>query len=161
MASLKSNGAHRLCKICEMIQQCKYCLTDLSYSSLHNMPFELGYSMALGRVGHQFVLVDEKYITNTDSAKVRKFDSQLSNMKGVIEPITYNRNKGRLAMELVKRVQDSIPEAPINTRTDVKRDEIISEIMQFAKEVKAALRKGSLDEFLLAAEFIQSVGASG
>ncbi|MBS0234229.1 MAG: hypothetical protein JSR99_12185 [Proteobacteria bacterium] len=154
MAALKSSGAHRLCKICEMIQQSKYCLTDLSYSTLHNMPFELGYSMALGRIGHQFVLVDQKYVTNADSVRVRKFDSQLSNMKGVIEPITYDGDKEKLANELVKRIQDSVPEAPINSRANIKRDEIISEIMQFSKEVQKALKKGSLDEFLLAAEFI-------
>ena len=37
-----------LCKVCTLIQECKYGLSDISYST-HNIPFELGLLFGLNK----------------------------------------------------------------------------------------------------------------
>jgi hypothetical protein len=144
LASFKSEGRPlRICKICEMMQTSKYALTDLSFANLHNMPFELGYFLALGRLGHSFILMDAKYITNAKGHEVRKFDSQLSNLKGV-EVIVHDKNPRRLVVELLKRIKNDVPEAA----EYVERGTLIKEIMRYTKTVERALERGTLDEFV-------------
>jgi len=142
LASFVSRGEHRLCKICELMQVCRYCITDLSYPELQNMPFELGYSLALGRQVHSFVLIDEKFTKDRKGAKVKKFLSQISNIQGVVEPITYDKSPEKLIRELLKRIRDDIPEVIVAQ----KRDELVKDIMVVSEMVAEAAADDNLDE---------------
>lgn len=143
LASFRSEGQPiRLCKICEIMQTCQYCITDLSYLRLHNMPFELGFFLALGRQGHSFILIDDKY-HEVDGKTVRKFDAQLSNLKSV-EVLVHEKNPKTLVNELLKRLKRDVPEAHV----DGKREPLAKEILQLAKKVERALEKGTPDEFV-------------
>jgi hypothetical protein len=124
------------------MQTSKYCITDLSYQRLHNIPFELGYFIALGRQGHSFILMDKKY-DEIDGSRVRKFDAQMSNLKGV-EIIVHDNNPNKLVRELLRRMQRDVPEAKI----DGLREPLAKDILKFAKKVEGALKQGTLDEFV-------------
>ncbi len=140
MASLRSEGqAVRLCKICEMMQTSKYCITDVSYDSSHNIPFELGFFLALGRQGHSLILVDEK----TLPSNLRKFDSRMSNLKG-LDVISYNSKREVLVGRLIDRMKSDVPEAVIK----VARARLINDILRTAKKVKAVTKTGALPEFI-------------
>lgn len=160
LASFRSEGQPiRLCKICEIMQTCQYCITDLSYLRLHNMPFELGFFLALGRQGHSFILIDEKY-HEIDGTKVRKFDSQLSNLKSV-EVLVHEKKPKTLVHELLKRLKRDVPEAHV----DGQREPLARDILKLAKRIERALEKGTLDEFVefwneLSSTAIQPHGAS-
>jgi hypothetical protein len=94
----ETSSGIRICKICELMQTCKYSISDVSFSRLHNMPFELGLLMGLGIRATAVILMNERYETikvGGDNKMVRKFDSQLSNLKGV-EVIHYDSNQKRL-----------------------------------------------------------------
>lgn len=143
LASFRSEGQPiRLCKICEIMQTCQYCITDLSYARLQNMPFELGFFLALGRQGHSFILMDDKY-HDVDGVRVRKFDSQLSNLKSV-EILVHERKPQKLVDELLKRMQRDVPEAQIPG----KRGPLANQILKLARRIEQALKKGTLDEFV-------------
>jgi hypothetical protein len=141
LALLRSEGRHRLCKICEFMQISKYCITDLSRQDLHNMPFELGFCAALGRQVHTFVLIDQKDIRK-DGNNVRKFDAQLSNLKGVVEVIVHNNNPDMLVTELLKRMQGAVPEV----RIDGRRVELLQKIKMHAGGFEEAFKNGTIDE---------------
>ena len=143
LASLRSEGQPiRLCKICELMQTSKYSITDLSRPELHNMPFELGYFLALGRVGHAMIMLDEKYVER-EGVKVRKFDSQLSNLKSV-EVIVHETSPQKLAEELLRRMSREVPEAQMPG----KRATLVDQIVKMAKTVQDAIVAGRLDEFV-------------
>lgn len=110
MASERSTGDMRLCKICELIQSCKYGISDISYDSLHNIPFELGLLVGLGKHATSLILIDEQYL-----GKKRKFDSRLSNLKGV-EIIIHNNNQEMLIRKLLERIITDIDEVNISER---------------------------------------------
>jgi hypothetical protein len=148
LALFRSEGKHRLCKICELMQSSKYCITDLSIERLHNMPFELGYCAALGRLVHTFVLINERW-ARIGTKEVRKFTAQISNLQGVVEPITYDNDTNKLVKELLKRMQGGgIPEATF--ALEEKRQAIADEIMKLARLIEPALSEGTADEFVAA-----------
>lgn len=141
LALLRSEGKHRLCKICEFMQASKYCITDLSRQELHNMPFELGFCAALGRQVQTFVLIDDKDQIK-DGNSVRKFDAQLSNLKGVVEVIVHQNNPDILITELLKRMQGAVPEVRILERREV----LLKQIKLHAAGFEEAFKKGTIDE---------------
>jgi hypothetical protein len=146
LAAFRSEGKHRLCKICEFMQTCKYCITDLSLQHLHNMPFELGYFCALGRLAHTFLLIDERTQVRADGLTVKKFQAQISNLQGVVEPITYDKDRNKLINELLKRMQGAVPEV----RIDEPRKDIAREIPTVAAMFEEALAEGTADELVAA-----------
>lgn len=110
MASERSTGDMRLCKICELIQSCKYGISDISYDSLHNIPFELGLLVGLGKHATSLILIDEQYL-----GEKRKFDSRLSNLKG-LDIIVHNNNQEKLIRKLLERIITDISEVNISER---------------------------------------------
>jgi hypothetical protein len=168
MASFRSDGKHRLCKICEFIQISKYCLTDLSYQDLHNMPFELGFFCALGRQVHTFVLIDQKEIKLPKRKQpgilwrfvrgtppVRKFEAQISNLKGVVEVIVHENDPDKLVIELLRRMTGAVPEAWIEkTKT---RAVIMEEIKKRAAILEKAFRQRTVDEVVNAMLMVREI----
>lgn len=143
LASLRSEGQPiRLCKICELMQISKYCVSDFSIAELHNMPFELGFFLGLGRQGHSMILIDKKY-KDMKGARIRKFDAQMSNLKGV-EIIVHEENPQVLARELLKRMRRDVPEASVPG----KLGPFLTRIQKFSTKVLAALKNNTLDEFV-------------
>jgi hypothetical protein len=143
LAAFRSEGQPiRICKICEMMQSSKYCITDLSYSTLHNMPFELGYMFALGRQAHSFILIDEKY-AGRSRAGARKFDAQMSNLKGV-EIIVHERSPKKLVSQLLRRMKSDVPEAQIPNEIIP----LVKDILTFANRTRRAIEEDRLDEFV-------------
>lgn len=144
LAAERSQGQPiRLCKICELMQTCKYVVTDLSYDTLHNIPFELGFFLALGRKGHSMVLIDYKY-HEKDGIKMLKFDSRLSNLKG-LEVIKHERNTEKLITGLVNRLRYDVPEAKIPKRI---RQGFKNKVARQYQKVSDALQDGSYPEFI-------------
>ncbi len=141
MALLRSEGKQRLCKICEFMQISKYCITDLSHQELHNMPFELGFCAALGRQVHTFVLIDAKEQSKSGK-RVRKFDAQLSNLKGAVEVIVHENDPDVLITELLRRMQGGVPEI----RIEEQREILKAEIKKIASGFEEAFKKGTIDE---------------
>ena len=118
LASLRDTGTLRLCKICELIQTCRFGVTDLSYDGLHNMPFELGFMTALGKHS-TLILVDRKYSTRRSNGRrkqVTKFDSRLSNLKSI--DVVYHGFDPKI---LVNRVLERIANDYLPTRNILKR----------------------------------------
>lgn len=100
----KREGASRLCKLCELIQHCKFCITDLSIAERHNMPFEAGMIFALGR--RNIVLYGgPKLIGHT---KLKVLDDRISNIKELDEIVYYDKNNiDTLAKNLLLRITNS------------------------------------------------------
>lgn len=143
LASLRSEGQPiRLCKICELMQSSKYCVSDLSITELHNIPFELGFFLGIGRQGHSMILIDKKY-KEIKGTRIRKFDAQLSNLKG-IEIIVHDANPKVLARELLKRMRRDVPEATVPQ----KLGPLLTKIEKFSARVLTALMNNTLDEFV-------------
>ena len=156
LASLRSEGQPlRICKICEMMQISKYCISDISMSELHNIPFELGYFYALGRQGHSFILVDEKY-HEIEGSRVRKFDSRLSNLKGT-EAIVHQNNPDKLVPKLVARITADVPEAQVPD--DLKL--LAHKIRSLAGRVMKALENETLADFVQSYQQLQSAARRG
>lgn len=105
------------------------------------MPLELGMLIGLGRNGHTFVLIDEKF----DDKGLMKFDVQISNLKGAVEPIRYNSNPVTLIEQLLMRMQGGgCPEARI--KPGVMRQDLVPEIQRIAGGMEQALNAGNIDE---------------
>lgn len=105
------------------------------------MPFELGFCAALGRQVQTFVLIDDKDQIK-DGNSVRKFDAQLSNLKGVVEVIVHQNNPDILITELLKRMQGAVPEVRILERREV----LLKQIKLHAAGFEEAFKKGTIDE---------------
>lgn len=146
LASLRSRAApYRLCKLCEDMQKSKYCVTDVSVSHLHNMPFELGYFLGLERHGQQMILIDRKFITR-GGVRVSKFDAQFSDLSGV-HVIVHDNNQKTLAAGLIRRIRQEVREATLPTRPKGTTP-LVNEILISAKRVLSALKDGTLDEVI-------------
>lgn len=185
LAGLRSQGQPiRVCKICELMQCSKYCLTDLSRVKLHNMPFELGLCIGLGRQATSLILIDQKFITvdaiatvdsdrdgtrqqvpNNNQAvttQVKKFAAQLSNLTSV-EVIVHENNPEKLAKGLLKRLRDDIPEA-IVPKTEREVTSVVKQIKRLTKTFSKGLEDNTLDDVIeahreLAATFRNGGGA--
>jgi len=142
LASERSTGTLRLCKLCELMQTSKYAITDLSYDGLLNMPFELGFLLALGRHGNT-VLVDNKYIDK--AKKLRKFESRLSNLKG-LDILHHGRRPEQLCRELLKRMRNDMPE--VKSYIPDRLDPLVKKIRSLERKVAAADKRGALTEFI-------------
>lgn len=135
----------RLCKICELMQTTKYCVSDVSRLHLQNMPFELGYFLGLGRQGHTFILTDDKFCFDSDGRKVKKFDAHFSDLTGT--SVIYHENKPeKLATGLLARIRGDVPEA----RAAIQEvgDQLTSRIIERAAYYLRALKEQSADEIL-------------
>ncbi len=83
----------RLCRICYIIQCCKYGITDLSFRRL-NVAFELGLLKTLGKP--TVVLIDDVHELDKDFSDYRAFD-----------PIGHGMDRTKLIAELSKWMEDN------------------------------------------------------
>ncbi len=156
LALTRSEGQpYRICKICAMMQKSKYCISDLSAVHLHNIPFELGFFTALGRISHSFVLVDKKFVEH-DGVKVRKFDAHISNLKGV-EVIVHGNDPATLVKGLLHRMESDVAELQEGLSLQLSRSSLTREILKVAQtRVLDAIRAGTLDQYLAASATVVS-----
>lgn len=150
-AQLSDGSWYRLCKICHLMQTAKYCLTDLSISRLHNIPFELGFFTAIGRIGHVLILFDKK----EDEHKVRIFDAQFSNMKSA-EVIYHGKDQERLARELLRRLQSlhEAKETLFNKTRGKSRERCVKQIVARANSLLRHMHPSGLEQLLMIERFV-------
>lgn len=102
----KREGVIRLCKLCELIQRCRFCITDISFANRHNMPFEAGLAYGLGR--RNIFLFCGPRIRTEKNRKVKVIDERFSNLKSVDEVVYYRDKKGTdLIQNLLERFSAS------------------------------------------------------
>lgn len=93
----------RLCKICELIQSCKYGISDLSLGPgltiRPNVIFEIGIMTMLGR--HVMVLLEDPHA----------YDERLSDCKPY-EPIGYNLEQPTLIRKLQEWIETDVSDVP-------------------------------------------------
>lgn len=135
-SELDKGDAIRLCKLCQLMQTCYKAITDISYEYLHNMPFELGLMVGLGIQATPFILTDKRYIKGTRN---KKFDVQLSNLKGV-EVIIYDNNQETLIRGLLSRINEEFGE--INLEKG-KMNVYVKQILKMAASAARAFEKKS------------------
>lgn len=85
----KREGVLRLCKLCELIQGCKFCITDLSYEDRHNMSLEAGLIYGLGR--RNIIIFGGQPKIKRSQQKV--LDERISNLRSVDEVVKYRLTK--------------------------------------------------------------------
>jgi len=95
------SSRERVCKICALIQTCKYAITDISKKRAiplrSNVTFELGMIASLGRHGR--ILIENKH----------NLEERISDFT-IFEPIGYDFNREKLIKELLDWFKSDIKE---------------------------------------------------
>lgn len=147
------DGPARFCKLCELMQVCDYCISDISEARRLNVPMEIGMGLMLGK--RQVLLYGEtKFVYNERGEKVKAIDSIASNLRYIDEVVYYSRRDSRgLLRRLLARFENTpglhelmADQIPIDEH---EREELYTAILKAKSELAIKAAKGDEDYSVL------------